>query len=60
MSKHIHIHFNTSRTTDSEKYRFENGKLYEFDKQKNAYVFVYQNARVKSKAQAIKNYEGMD
>jgi hypothetical protein len=38
-----------------EKYRFENGHLYVLDG--NAYIHCFHNARIRTKAAAIKAYE---
>lgn len=40
-----------------EQYRFENGHLYAFDADSNAYIHCYHNARVKTEARAIAAYE---
>lgn len=39
------------------KYRFENGSLYEYIEDQNAYVHCYKNARKTTKRAAIKAYE---
>lgn len=41
----------------TEKYRFENGSLYEFSTEKNAYIHVYKNAFDSTMKKAIKAYE---
>ena len=40
-----------------EQYRFENGSLYKYDKESNAYIHCYKNAFDNTKAKAIKAYE---
>ena len=40
-----------------EQYRFENGSLYEYDEEANAYLHVYKSAGAKTKAQAVYAYE---
>ncbi len=39
------------------KYRFENGKLYKFDKERNAYVFVFSSIYATTKTAAIRMYK---
>jgi len=41
----------------TEKYRFENGSLFEYDEESNAYYHVYKSANAKTKAQAVREYE---
>jgi|GEM_PF-4200914 len=40
-----------------EQYRFENGSLYEYDEDSNAYIHCYKNAFCNTKAKAIRAYE---
>ena len=42
-----------------EQYRFENGSLFEYDKNSNAYIHCYKNAFCNTKAKAVKAYEEM-
>ena len=42
-----------------EQYRFENGSLYEYDEDSNAYIHCYKNAFCNTKAKAIRAYEEM-
>jgi len=53
---------NPSTVTDKngnqvDEYRFETGSLFQFDKEANAYVHVWKNARDSTEAKAIKAYE---
>lgn len=41
----------------TEKYRIETGKLYEYDKAHNAYIFVMSLYPGETKAEAIARYE---
>ncbi len=41
----------------SEKYRFENGALFIYDKDDNSYIHCYKNAFANTKEKAIKAYE---
>lgn len=43
--------------TEMEKYRFETGSLYEYNKESNAYICVWTNAYDNTKKKAIKSYE---
>jgi hypothetical protein len=40
-----------------DKYRFDNGSLYEFDKESNAYIHCYRRAGCNTKKKAINEYE---
>jgi len=44
-------------TIKIEKYRFENGSLYEFDAEQDAYVFCYSHPHARTEAQAIRRYK---
>lgn len=41
----------------NNKYRFENGSLYQWSEQHQAYIHVFKSFRAKTKAQAIRMYE---
>ena len=41
----------------TEKYRFENGSLFEYDKDSNSYIHCFKNAFCTTKKEAIKEYE---
>ena len=42
---------------NNHKYRFENGSLYKFDAQSNAYIHCFSSIYAETKKQAIKMYE---
>ncbi len=44
--------------TKTEKYRFENGSLFEYDKESNSYIHCFKHAMYTTKNQAIAAYEG--
>lgn len=44
-------------TKQVEQYRFQNGSLFEYNKDDNSYVHCYRRAGADTKAKAIKEYE---
>jgi len=42
------------------KYRFENGSLFEYSEKSNAYIFCFKDYTCTTKKEAIKEYENND
>lgn len=42
------------------QYRYEQGKLYKYDSESNAYILVLNDYRCRSKLDAIRRYESED
>ena len=43
-----------------EKYRFENGSLFEYNELQNAYIHCYKNAFNNTRAKAVAAYEQLE